>query len=136
MLSPNLRSLVERARSAHLVRLLGFYVIAAWAVLQAIDLFTAQFGLPGWFFPASLVLLLIGLPVVTATSVIQTALVRRRQRRVEEASDTEADEAEAQAVGLLERFFTWRYAVLGGVLAFLALGSIGRIAQPPPSRSR
>ncbi len=122
MLSPNLRSLVERARSSPLVRVIGFYVIAAWAVLQAIDLFTAQFGLPGWFFTAALVLLLIGLPIVTATSVVQTALARR-QRRAEESTDEVTPEPEGR--GALERLFTWRYAILGGVLAFMALGTIG-----------
>lgn len=123
MLSPNLRKLFERARSAPLVRVVGFYIIAAWAVLQAIDLFTAQFGLPGWFFPASLVLVLTGLPIVTATSVIQTALARRRLRETEAAAETESATPESR--GTLERLFTWRYAVLGGVLAFMALGTIG-----------
>ena len=67
-----LKALYERARSARLIRVLGVYLIASWAALQAIDLLTAQFGLPAWFFPIGLGLLLAGLPIVLATAVLQT----------------------------------------------------------------
>jgi tetratricopeptide (TPR) repeat protein len=121
MTGPNLKHLVERARSWYLARVVGVYVLASSAVLQGIDLLESQFGLPSWIFPASLILLLIGLPLVIATAVLQ--------RRVSAAAGSGADAAggptsESAAQGF-SRLLTWRLAILGGVLAFLVLGSIG-----------
>jgi tetratricopeptide (TPR) repeat protein len=119
MTGPNLKHLVEQARSARLVRVLGVYIIASYAILQAVDLLIAQFGLPAWFFPVGLGLLLLGLPVLGATAVIQAHM----QKQSEPAA---ADPAPVDSAGNgVRRLFTWRLAFLGGVLAFLALGSVG-----------
>ncbi len=117
--------MVGRARSARLVRILGVYVIGSSAALQAVDLLTSQFGLPGWYFPLALGLLLVGLPMIAATALIQNR-----------PEPCECDDGTVPATGGLERgasgssdglksLFTWRIAIAGGVLAFLALGSIG-----------
>jgi hypothetical protein len=117
--------MVGRARSARLVRILGVYVIGSSAALQAVDLLTSQFGLPGWYFPLAFGLLLVGLPMITATALIQNR-----------PEPCECDDGTVPVTGGLERgvsgssdglksLFTWRMAIAGGVLAFLALGSVG-----------
>ena len=122
MIGFDLKSLLERARSARLVRVLGFYLVVSWAVLQAIDLLASQFAMPRWFFPVALGLLVVGLPFVLTTAAIQ-GMVR--------SDPCPSDDEEAPAVtsmsvaDSLQRWLTWRRAVLGGVLVFAALGSLG-----------
>lgn len=114
---------MERAGSAPVWRVLGIYVLVSWAVLEAIDLLIARFGLPGWFFPIALGLLVIGLPIIFATALYQ-ARSAAQPRGDDPATGAEADPGDSgdfRSRGL----FTWRVAILGGVLAFLALGSIG-----------
>jgi tetratricopeptide (TPR) repeat protein len=124
MTGPNLKALVERVRSASLLRVLGVYVIASSAVLQAIDLLESQFGLPSWFFPAGLALLLIGLPIITSTAVIQSS-VTAKDCPDDSVLVPGTDASGASASGGLRRLLTWRFAILGSVLAFIVLGSIG-----------
>ena len=106
----------SRLRSAPLFRVVSVYILASWAVLQAIDLLTAQFGLPGWFFQAGLGLLLLGLPIVIGAAIIQTRTAAR---------GGEPAKASADARRRAPRWLTMRVAVLGGVLAFIGLGSLG-----------
>ncbi|NIN72080.1 MAG: hypothetical protein GTO46_09220 [Gemmatimonadetes bacterium] len=118
-----MKNLVRRADPAPVWRVLGVYVLVSWAILEAIDLLIARFGLPGWFFPIALGLLAIGLPVVLATALYQA---RRAAGDSEDSTPAggEADPGDPGDPGY-RRLLTWRTAILGGVLAFLALGSIG-----------
>jgi len=59
-------------------------------------------GLPDWVFPATVVVLALGLPVLLATLFSQNRLLQHRR------SST-------------HRWLTWRNAILGGGVAFLAL---------------
>ncbi len=126
MTAIEIKNIVDRARSARLVRVLGVYVIVSSAVLQAIDLLTSQFGLPTWFFPMALGLLLIGLPIVTATALIQA---RSESSGCEDSiapvGASPPPSGTGDTSGGWKRLFTWRLAILGGVLAFVALGSVG-----------
>lgn len=122
MVSPNLQKLWKRARSWYLARVLGVYVLASSAVLQGIDLLESQFGLPAWFFPAALALLLIGFPIVTLTAVLQRRKLEELIHGEVSGADALSDGAEVDGLG---RWFTWRKAILGGTLAFLALASVG-----------
>jgi serine/threonine-protein kinase len=113
-------SLLERMRSARLVRVVLIYLAASWFVVQALDIISQHFTLPQWFFPAGLALLAIGLPILVATALIQARLAR---------ADASAA-ARMLARGTTSwaapgRWFTWRRAIFGGVLAFAALTSVG-----------
>ncbi|NIQ55043.1 MAG: hypothetical protein GWN71_17120, partial [Gammaproteobacteria bacterium] len=110
---------------------------------------TESAGLPDWVPPGALVLLLIGLPIVLATAVVQEGVGGSRGS-VEAGPDATGDPieganlsgpAEAEpspaaqnlsaGTGALDRpstrpsathrLFTWRNAILGGVLAFTLL---------------
>ena len=114
----SLRGLIERARTARLFRVMGVYLIASWAALQAIDLLSSQFGLPAWFFPLGLGLVVAGLPVIFATALLQTP-------PCVDGRDPGASAGSAPPPRRLSRMLTWRRAILGGVLAFLSLGIAG-----------
>ena len=85
---------------------LAVYASAAFVALQAVDLFQDRLGLPDWLFAATLVLLLIGLPIVITTAIVQT---------------NEFDSA------FIEKHFTWRRAIGGGVMAFVALAIVATL---------
>jgi tetratricopeptide (TPR) repeat protein len=114
------RSFVDRLKSARLARILVVYLAVSWGVIQALDILSQQFALPDWFFPAGIGLLAIGLPILVATAFIQTRLARADASAVArvKASGTTAWHAP-------RRWFTWRRAILGGVIAFASLGSVG-----------
>ncbi|MGD2215332.1 MAG: tetratricopeptide repeat protein [Gemmatimonadales bacterium] len=114
---------MKRAGPASVWRVLGVYVLVSWAILEAIDLLIARFGLPGWVFPIALGLLVIGLPIVFATAVVQAGRAAAASGDRTLAAGT-ADPSDPGDPVLL-RLLTWRRAILGGALAFLALGSIG-----------
>lgn len=97
--------LLEELQRRTVWQVLIVYVGASWVLLQAIDVFANNLDLPAWVFPTAGILLLVGLPVVMATLLIQRRLA---------ATGEVADEAH-------EKLFTWRNALLGGAGAFLLL---------------
>jgi eukaryotic-like serine/threonine-protein kinase len=62
-------------RRAKLLRILAVYLTTAFVVLQAVDIFVDRLALPDWFFPGAIVLLLVGLPIIVATALVQSAPV-------------------------------------------------------------
>ena len=94
----------NRARSVMIA--LAIYVGASWVVLEVADQIVARYLLPGWVYPAALILLLLGFPIVLAT-----AFVRQEGRLAPE-----------HAGKPIVRHLTWPRAMLGGALAFAALG--------------
>ncbi len=85
------------------LRVAGLYGLAAVGVLGVVSVLTTQLGLPSWVMSGAAVLLLVGLPIVIATGVVE----RRRAAR--------------GATGL-PGWLSWGRALLGGGLAFGALG--------------
>lgn len=108
-----------------ILQVLGIYAAASWVVLQIVDVLKQNMGLPEWVFPLALILLLIGLPVLLTTAIVQKKLsenadatVQRQQQMAAGESPLPVPDAPDEQVG---RLFTWRNAVLGGVLAFSLL---------------
>jgi tetratricopeptide (TPR) repeat protein len=89
------------------LRAAGAFSLASLVLLALVYLLILQLGLPGWVFVTAIALLVIGLPMVVATSLTE------RQRRSAAAEDTGR-----------RRLLTWRNTLLGGVLAFAALGVV------------
>ncbi|MGD2153999.1 MAG: tetratricopeptide repeat protein [Gemmatimonadales bacterium] len=125
-----MKSIFLRAR---LTRVLAVYLGGSYALLEVMDIFTDQLGLPDWFFRGALILLLIGLPIVVATAIVQG---RRRRPVVAEPGaagaapgapdDGEAagPEAEVRPAPAPYQWLNWRNATLGFVGAFAAWGLI------------
>lgn len=114
------KSLLGRARAAGVPRVFVVYLAASWGVLQVVDIFTEQFGLPTWFFPAAVALLLIGLPIVLATALLRAPASSAATETPAESS-VRTMPARSAATGA----FTWRRTILGGVLAFALLAVVG-----------
>lgn len=72
----------EAIKRARLVRVLVVYCGASFVALQAVALFQDKLGLPDWFFPGAVGLLIVGLPIVIATALVQAA----HERHLEQAA--------------------------------------------------
>ncbi|UCC82683.1 MAG: tetratricopeptide repeat protein [Gemmatimonadota bacterium] len=126
--SHSVKNIFLRAR---LTRVLAVYLGGSYALLEIMDIFTDQLGLPDWFFRGALILLLIGLPIVIATAVVQG---RRRPSVAGKPSapgagpevpdDADSAEAATRPATAPHHWLNWRNAVLGFVGAFAAWGLI------------
>ena len=58
-------------KNRSLWQILAFYAAASWVVMQVVDVVKDNLGLPDWVFPFALLLLLVGLPIIVATAVLQ-----------------------------------------------------------------
>ena len=123
-------------RRARLIRVLVVYLGASFAVTEAVDIFTQQGGLPDWVTPAAIVLLLLGLPIIVATALVQSAPSPSAESapaavgttpieefaRAEVGATPEPAASAADVAAVAKHWLTWRKAILGGVLAFALLG--------------
>ncbi len=124
-----LKQLIQEVHRRSLWQVLGIYVAVSWVVFQVVQTLTEGLGLPDWVPPLAFVLLLIGLPIVMATAFVQEGIpvagrTEEASPESESVADAIEDEATAPGAGGVWRLFTWRNAILGGVLAFAFLGVV------------
>ena len=150
---PSFRHLVREIHRRSIWQVLSIYLVGSWGALQVVEGITDNAGLPDWVPPFALVLLVIGLPIVLSTAIVQEGMPGTEgDARSPEGTpadgegsptpDPSASTAEAPAPNLaagtgsldrpsirpsfLVRHLTWKRAILGGVLAFTLLGvSVG-----------
>jgi len=96
------------ARKGHPVRVAALFGLAGVGVLAIAWILVLQLGLPDWVFLGAIALLAAGLPIMLITGQ------QERRRALARASATQ----HTTPVGL-QRHFTWRRAVMGGVAAFI-----------------
>ncbi len=115
----------DTIRRARLFRVLAVYLGASFVVIQLVDIFTDQLGLPDWFFPGAAALLLIGLPMVVTTALVQSVPSRGPATSSAEAavpvSESDAETTAAAVAAVAKHWLTWARALLGGGVAFLLL---------------
>jgi serine/threonine-protein kinase len=106
-----------RDERSNLARVTVLFWLSAIAIVASIFGVTRVFGLPDWVWIGSLVLMLLGFPIVIYTSSVE----RGRSRR------TESGAYLITGPPSLESFFTWRRTILGGLLAIgtLLLAAVG-----------
>ena len=97
---------------ANPLKVVGLFLLVSIAVLGVVYFLTIQLGLPDWVPWGALVLLLIGLPIMVTTGVIE----RRRARARATGFWSPSGETGVQ------RLLTWQRATRGGYVAFGALG--------------
>jgi tetratricopeptide (TPR) repeat protein len=121
-------NVAERMRASRVWGVLAVYLGASWVVLQIVDVVKQNLGLPDWVFPFALLLLLIGLPIILATALLQGSSRGRASAGpatepalTDSGSVREPTEANDSTGG---RLFTWRNALIGGGLAFLFLAAV------------
>lgn len=125
---------LERLKGHGVWQVLVVYLGVSWVALQVVDLLKENMGLPDWVFPFALALLVIGLPIILATALIQgrvAAAAGEGPNAVSPGASTgtpvgaRAGEPGAGDSELApRRLFTWRNAILGGVFAFILLAVV------------
>jgi eukaryotic-like serine/threonine-protein kinase len=101
-------------RRGHPFRVAVLFAIASVVVLAVVRFLMLRLGLPDWVFWAAGVLLGIGLPIMLLTG-------HHERRRAIARTTLVTPAAPDSGVG---RWFTWRKALLGGVLAFFGLSIV------------
>lgn len=140
-----IRDLVREAHRRSVWQVLSVYLVGSWGALQVVESVTENAGLPDWVPAFALILLIIGLPIVLATAVVQEGVGGDGAGTVDggEAPDGTIPEVPASqradrgraglspsseppsGSGRTRRgklVFTWRNAIAGGVAAFALLG--------------
>jgi tetratricopeptide (TPR) repeat protein len=117
-----MKRLVKETHRRAIWQVIAVYVGVSWVVLQVVDVLTQNMGLPTWVFPFALVLLLIGLPVMLATAIIQgssgAAAMPAGGGGDESRPPAESPPPSEPDPGLdTRRLFTWKNALLGGAAA-------------------
>ena len=87
----SLRKLLRELHRRSIWQVLGIYLAGSWGVLQVVDYMTGFAGLPAWTPSFAFVLLLIGLPIVTATAFIQEGVPRLRGEYQDEVDPEELE---------------------------------------------
>jgi tetratricopeptide (TPR) repeat protein len=124
-----MKKLIHEVHRRSLWQVMGIYLAGAWISLQVVGQMADSLALPEWVEPFAVVLLIIGLPIVLATAFVQEAGSRRAEPEpaVDPESSTTPPAAPAPVaaseVPVGHRVLTWRNAVVGGILAFLLLGT-------------
>lgn len=100
-------------------QILAIYVVGAWIGLEVIQALAQNLGLPGWFPPLAIGLLILGLPIVLTTAYMQGGPpgLRRRDLSLRLDREAAAQFQRSEPEGM-RRLFTWRNAIMGGVLLF------------------
>jgi TolB-like protein/Tfp pilus assembly protein PilF len=111
-----LKAIIDKLQHRSVWQVLGVYLVGSWIALQVVDVLANNFDMPAWFPRFTLALLAIGLPIVLVTSLVQKRLTRWA------AGDDSLAEHGAPAGS--ERLFTWRNAILGGLVAFAFWGVV------------
>jgi tetratricopeptide (TPR) repeat protein len=97
----------------HPVRVAGLFGLASVAVLGVVYFLMMQLGLPDWVLPGAVALLVVGLPIVLFTGRAERHRAIAQTTGIALPSDMHAG---------VHKWLTWRNALLGGGLAFAALG--------------
>jgi tetratricopeptide (TPR) repeat protein len=116
MTGPNKASRDGQLRSSWQV--LAVYIGASWVVLQVVDVLKDNMGLPDWVFPFAVVLLVIGLPIMLTTALLQARPGREGAGVAESLPDPATSDLSPR------KLFTWRNALLGGAAALMLLAAV------------
>lgn len=116
-----LKRLIHEVHRRSLWQVLGIYLLGSWIALQVVDVLANNFGLPQWFPPLALALLVIGLPIVLATAFVQEGTAARAA--AERGAEAGAVSPTAPAAGG-RVLLTGRRGVLGVLVAFALWGVV------------
>ena len=105
----------DRLKNNTALRVLAVYLGASWVVLQVVDVVKQNMGRPDGVFPFALVLLVIGLPVMLVTAILQAGPSKGSAVAGSTDSGESSPEPGPETSGELSprRLFTWRNAMLG-----------------------
>ncbi|MCG8469605.1 MAG: hypothetical protein MJB57_15605 [Gemmatimonadetes bacterium] len=137
-----MKNLFREIHRRSLWQVLGVYVAGGWVVLQIVDTLAGALNLPEWADSLALFMLIVGLPIVMATAIIQGGGAPAAAATPEAVGDsTDAGDRDAgegpttrdsgggytsarAATSGAAGFFTWRNVIGGGVVALAVWGLI------------
>jgi tetratricopeptide (TPR) repeat protein len=112
-------------KNRSLWQVLALYAGASWVVLQIVDVVKQNLGLPDWVFPFALLLLLVGLPIIVATALVQgRQVLETAEGSAVKTSGTDEGTAPHYGSAAHHKLLTWKNALLGGGLAFVLLAVV------------
>jgi hypothetical protein len=117
-------------------QVLGSYAVVAWIILQLAETLEGFLGLPLWFGPAIVVVVLLGFPIFLITTLTQggwrkSAMGQAPYRDSASGGDESLSSWRSLEEGPLRRafqqVFTWRNAIVGGTVVgmLLVIGTAG-----------
>lgn len=109
-----IKQLIAELHRRSLWQVLAIYLGACWLVLQVAEHVIEQFSMPEWTYGAALLLLLVGLPVVLGTAIVQEGGAPATRPDASERGTADGPAPGHDPEGL-SGFLTWRNAILGGV---------------------
>jgi eukaryotic-like serine/threonine-protein kinase len=136
-----LRRVVHEIHRRSLWQVMGVYLAASWVALQVVHQIAESLALPPWVDPFTVILLVLGFPIVLATAFVQEGVGGPVSGGSDARDDSDAPGPAATApsrpavgpppggtaperAGSAPRWlFTWRNALVGGALAFLLLAA-------------
>jgi tetratricopeptide (TPR) repeat protein len=129
-------SLIGELHRRSVWQVLGSYAVVAWLILQLAETLEGLIGLPLWFGRVVVVVVLLGFPVLLITAVTQggksetateTAKYRDSASGGDDSLSSWAPLEGSFLKNALAQVFTWRNAIVGGVVMaiLLALGTAG-----------
>jgi len=119
-----MKKLIQEIHRRSLWQVLGIYAVGAWVALQVVDVLGQNFGLPEWFPAFALALIVIGLPIVLATAVVQEGTHGPEASGEPVGGGQESPSATPPVRSSDSTIFTWKNAILGGVGAFALWGVV------------
>lgn len=120
------RRLVTEAHRRSLWQVLGIYLVGSWIGYEVVLALVEGIGLPAWLPGFAVVLFIVGLPIVLATTFVQEGLPRQADAplSLDPALFPDAQPQATEQNGRLTHVLTWRRALGAGVLAFAILGGL------------
>jgi TolB-like protein len=119
-----LKKLLHEIHGRSLWQVLGVYLAGSWGALQVVETVVESASLPEWLPAMALVLLVIGLPIVMATAVVQSAPAGPAPAAPESGANPARP---PQSSGSVASLFTWKHAVTGGIAAFSLWGLVATV---------
>jgi TolB-like protein len=65
------KKLIRDLKRRSLWKVSGLYLVVSWLALQVVDVLSNNYGLPEWFPPLALALMVVGLPVALSIAFVQ-----------------------------------------------------------------
>ncbi len=101
----------------------SIYLLVAFVAYRVSEQIAQTRGLPDWFVPVAVVLLVVGLPIILTTAIVQEGIpaIGRSDPALRVDADLWKSDPSAMGTdgrGNVWQVFTWRNAILGGVAAF------------------
>ncbi len=117
-----IRSLLSEIHRRFLWQALAIYIIVAVIAYHVSGHIAATRNLPDWFVEVSVILLIVGLPIILVTAAVQEGIPSPGRSdpslRVDVSAESGPPQIDRHPRTGMARLFTWRNAIMGGVAAF------------------